>query len=550
MNSLPYEIVKNIIVSLDRHDRLNCLTLCKSWHRAIIDVLYIDVSFKKISHFRSFLHSITHHFKNLSPGLNVKSIKLGIDYRSGENTEQNRMCFTEFELLARHCPNTTELQFDLPMYWNYMLELNFDRLWLKLRKMPDTNGGIVTRAVLLSMGKRLEHYALDTVGSTNQISRQKVYDDLSLCGDLKTVLIRARSLSLTISDVTKMISTNKNLKDLSLYTRIERDTLGSSEQDSMIVQPSTIKHLKSFACIVHCQNHPILEYIRTNIKELDKVVFDIQGFRRRDENSVDLAIDEISRAIILDEILELFYSPTEHETKRNDFLLQAKHLRIRVGETTPAFLDNLLTSLVCMTSHLYNTYSTSASIAIDYIQDFPSDIQSFSDTHFLPSHIVHHKFSIISPYAPDEEHTTAFADLQRATLPIVGFINKVSIGLIRTESIIRPASFHCIDSVLDHFKSARIISFSCNKLVSNKSRLPWRTHYILECGTYRPDSPHVALQHLSVIGGELSAGSIAYLVKNCPSLTSLTIDRSLYNAQTLLIIDYICLSRNICLINQ
>ncbi|CAO3703224.1 unnamed protein product [Rhizopus stolonifer] len=547
MDGLPYEIIKNIVLSLDNQDQLRCLTLCKTWYKTVLDIIHVDVAFKKLVYFRQFLHSITHHYKGQLPGINVKTIYLNIDYNSDENLREKRMNFTEFELLARHCPKVTELKFNQSYYWKFLLQLDFCTHWQYLNRIPDIDSGPISRAVILMMGKRLVRYGIDMVGSIHEMSKKTVMEDIQLCGDLRSIKIKSNSTRFRIRDVTDMIKRSKNIEQFELLTKVDKDdTSTDDEQYSREVIAEGLKNLKYLTCLIDVQNHPMLEYIRDHINNLERISFQVKVQRPVGEDGMNLTIAEITRAVILDEILDLFYCPAKRDSqKKAECKLQTKQLRIDVGETSFAFLDNLFTSLVCMTSHLYETYSTTVAIYIDYIQDVDQYVSSYSDTTFHPTHIVRHDFHVKYPFDLEFDGVDVFSKIQRSSQPIVSFIDMVSINLTIKEPILKDAQFHTFDLVLEHFKNVKTLHFTCKNLISTGKHSTERDFYTLDCTADKKNTIHTELKHLTVKGGNMSGLCIAYLFRRCPNLATLSIDRNKYDQHDLLIIDYICLQRNI-----
>ncbi|KAG1397938.1 hypothetical protein G6F60_008686 [Rhizopus arrhizus] len=558
MDQLPYEVIKQISLFLNKSDRVKCLTICKAWYKTLLDLIYADVKFIKLASFRQFLYYITHHSSKLKLGVKVRTVKFKIDFNTEYNQKQKKLVFTEFELLARHCPNVTELKFDSIIFWQFLVLLNFDFYWNNLKKLPDFNGGLISRKVLDRLSDRLTTYGINTPLVLESVEKDEIIEDLSKQKKLQSIKIIHLATSFTIKDVSRIIREHKELESLLLWIRVKKEARQEDDVNEGLEEDTDINkeqhYLKILGCIIDCRNHPWITYIRNNFTALDTLSFKVNLPAIRHDGTGSAIARQITRAVILDDILDLFYSPNRlgsnsgNGDKSNRTLcpykLNLKKLMIDFDAAGLAFLDNYLTSLVCMTAHLYEIRTTTASICVDFVEEGQySDVAMSSITEFLPMQRIHHAFSIYFPCDISASITQKMFRLKHTTEPIVSFITELTIRDTRKDANSDLVRYHYIDIILDHFTRLDTLEYVLTEPFKNYKAETYRNE--IDYKEANVNTKHYALKHLIIKGGMMAIRAFPYILNKCPNLSTVSINMHKYDEESALIFSYLCLERGI-----
>ncbi|CEG79342.1 hypothetical protein RMATCC62417_13825 [Rhizopus microsporus] len=554
---LPSEIIKSIALYLNKVDRLSCLTLCKAWYKTLINLIYEDVTFKTLKSFRIFLHTITHHSNVLRPGRAVRTIQMNIDSMDECNFGEKEMVFTEFELLARHCPFVTQLTFRFPHYWRFLHELDLDHHWLYLSKLSDSDGSGKSRKTMVSLGHRLTTYGIDTSLSLSSygITREHILQDISMLPSLKAIRLKSKYFHLYIQDIVHIFREHPQLEELSLWVKMKT----APDTDDIPTYSNKEQHIHTLGCLIDNTQHPWIPFIKRNFSYIDTLAFQV-AYQRNQEGIVQPMSDR-TKADILDSILGLFhneYMASSQDTHK----LSVRRLHINLGKAGGLLLAIYMSSIIYMTSAAYVHFTISTSLHINFIHDFFEHMpMANSETEFLPLQSqVHHSFNIVHPFDPMDNNQGLIEHLKLATESLTYYITELTIKETRKYMATFSLGFQCLDTILEHFTYLKTLTFVLSNTYlfddsDNSSSSLGEIDEVTYVGevtlSHLDASTHIkhdTLTSLTVKEGKMNTKVFSYLFNKCPHLSSLSIRKYGYDEESLLILECLCLENNVNLV--
>lgn len=254
---IPFEIVRNISGYLLKKEMLECLTVCKSWYRAMFESLYGSVTIKTCGSFRAFLYVIAHH--ELTPGKFVRKMELYI-----EDFNERPVTFTEFELLTRYCINLHELLFSHNKYWRCMNELNLSNVWLHLAKVP-----ISRNRLSLQVCNKMKDRLQEVVFFEHDQSIMSFISSPS--PKLLKAEITTRFLLLKTSTVKSLHLCAPRLQELSLMVCMENINETNAAASVIPLIEKHNNHIQTLKCIIHHPDSAWFPIIKSTYHNVDKL---------------------------------------------------------------------------------------------------------------------------------------------------------------------------------------------------------------------------------------------------------------------------------------
>ncbi|KAI7866481.1 uncharacterized protein EV154DRAFT_488545 [Mucor mucedo] len=526
LKQYPFEVLFAIASNLEKKDQLTFLTVCKAWYRPLLESIYNQVEIDNLKTFRSFLVSITHH-RHL-PNLYVRKLKLpsttGI-YEWDQN--ERSMTFTEFELLARHCTNLTEISFFGNGYWAWMNKLDLSKLWLRLTKLPLSFGVQDSYHVFQSMATRLVSFEL----GMNFPGPFYVMNLLPLMNNLQTIYIHDRKLSMDLSCLKNI----KYLRNLTLLTNVS-----PNKYDIHPVQPN----LKTLTCAIDDPNSnwfPILKALYKNIICV----------------SIYLIVDKHNTG---DKLLRMIGAVLDmiHDTN----IQQVKTFFPNIDDFALA-----VESAIMDTVYDYTIWDKSGTLSTINL-----DIRYFDHSGFVFSHnsfesvfsrqnVQEHVFKLATS-RPDDSNCNYEVDFLVDIIkpPINLQLKKLSVtiatSLYHTRlPEIKDTRLFYLDTTLDHFPYLDSFTLIVDvKEVNPNSKSKIWTDRVncteLTISNFRLRKPHSFIHFLTIQSAKINRSVYHYLFKFCRYLWKLhLVDCHFSDDETVIALEYLCLQNHVELRN-
>lgn len=525
LKQYPFEVLFAIASNLEKKDQLSFLTVCKAWYRPLLESLYNQVEIDNLKTFRSFLVSITHH--RHFPNLYVKKLKL--PSTTGINDwDQNERCvtFTEFELLARHCTNLTELSFFGNGYWAWMNKLDLSKMWLRLTKLPLSFGVKDSYYVFQSMATRLVSLEL----GINFSAPLYVMDLLPLMNNLQTVYIHDRKLLIDLACLKNM----KHLRNLTLLTKV-----APNHYDTHLAQPD----LKIFTCAIDDPNSTWFAILRTLYKNVDNV-------------SLYLVVDQHNTG---DKLLRMVGAVLDMIHVTN--IQQVKTFFPNIDDFALA-----VESVIMDTVYDYTIWDKSGVLSTINL-----DVKYFDHSGFVFSHnsfesvfsrqnVQEHVFKLATS-RPDDNHRNYEVDFLVDIIksPINLQLKKLSMTIATSLYYtrlpeIRDTRLVFLDTILDHFPNLDSFTLTVDVKEVNPDSKPKIWNGRANCteltiSKLLPKKSHSFIHVLNIQSVKINRSVYHYLFKFCRYLWKLHLTDCYFNDdETIIALEYLCLQNHVELV--
>lgn len=517
--NLPFEIFKNIFSHLETIDLLCVLTVCKKWYRPVYETLYSSVDIRSERSFRAFLYTIAHH--ELKFGDHVKKLSLIPEDKSMYGNSRS-ISFTEFDLLARHCPALEELYFHDPRYWKFLNFLDWDTTWLHLRRIPSANGGHASFRVYCKLGERVSDLEIGTFLQHSDLTTM-----LSQLTQLKELTLNKYTLDPINTDILNTIHRESpQLEHLMLKTRIDR-----RKTTLTTLPPDT---LKSLACYIYSPDSPWFSLIQSyysHISVLSLYILETDQERAYDtlfamfhNLGLDHQLeDNNSSSSSLDYFKPLIDLYTHSSIPRIDVLFQ-KFIKMPQ-------LEQLFKSLV--------QSSTTFSIGFTYydsddVEEF-SHLQNMTERNLFISTTKlndkqHHTVQYHSPIPPEQDEMLIFHHL-----PGTHLVTELTLTRKMVSEYQRSKVF--LDELLYEFPRLQKMAVGCDRescgLAYSISNLDFTKRQ------------HLCLEELTFTCVRIYPLVLTFIIENCPRLTHLNMIECDMDEVAVMALDYFCLQQHI-----
>jgi hypothetical protein len=525
LNQFPFEVLYRIAGNLEKKDQLSFLTVCISWYLPLLESLYNQVEIENLKTFRSFLVSITHH-RHL-PNLHVKKLKLPSTTGVYE-WEQNERCmtFTEFELLARHCINLTEISFFGNGYWTWMTKLDLSKLWLRLTKLPLSFGVQDSYLVFQSMAARLVSLEL----GMSFPAPFTVMDLLPLMNNLQTIYIHDRKMVIDLACLQKI----KHVQHLTLLTNV-----AAISHNLLPVQPN----LKTFTCAIDDPNSNWFSVFKTLYKDINAASIYLIVDKHNTGDKLLKMIGAILDMIHVTNIQQVktFFPDTD------DFALAVES----------AIMDTVYDYTIWDKQGLPSTIS----LDIKYYDHsgFVFSHNSF-ESIFSRERIQEHVFKLATS-RPDESNSNYevdfLVDIIKApiNLQLTHLAITIATSLYYTRlPEIKETRLVFLDTILDHFPhlDSFTLVVDVKEVNPNSKSKYWidRVNYTeLTIRNSLSRKPHSFFRVLNIRSAKINRSVYHYLFKSCRYLSKLHLTDCYFNDdETVIALEYLCLQHHVELI--
>ncbi|KAK4513644.1 uncharacterized protein ATC70_005648 [Mucor velutinosus] len=532
---IPFEVVRHISRYLSTKEMLECLLVCKSWHRPMFESLFNLVTIKTCRSFRAFLYVIAHH--ELTPGKFVKTLELYI-----EDFNERPVTFTEFELLSRYCSNLNELMFSHNKYWRCMNDLDLSTIWLHLRKVPISRNR-ASLEVCIKLKDRLEQVAF-------YAQDQSILFFMTTsphCPRLLKMDVATCHLLLTTDALKSIHVCAPLLRELSLMVCMENI---SDPPPPLSLVDRHMNHVQELKCLIHHPDSAWFPIIKATYYDIDKLTMIISNVTPR---HAGYTARQHTKFEIVRSLIDLIKSTS-----------------IRELEMDFKFVDDISFLQAATATLLYdqcNDLGTAMPVSVKASFVVPGDFDCHhqflakltrSETHEQQKR-AHHQLEyrfIRESDEEDDEHNVSELDLLAYTIisPINKLVTELSLdigigGDFLWSSVITKKRCVCFDQVLSYFTHLESLTLS--------------SHLYEFCGDCMQSdvkvtvsSPVKNAKHKSLIALTVKNISIdkcvyQYLFKNCVQLSTLRLIDCQIDDETTLILECLSLESDVLLeINQ
>lgn len=521
----PFEVLYTIASNLEKKDQLSFLTVCKAWYRPLLESLYNQVEIDNLKTFRSFLVSITHH-RHL-PNLHVKKLKLP-STTGTYDWELNERCmtFTEFELLARHCINLTEISFFGNGYWAWMNQLDLSRLWLRLTKLPLSFGAQDSYHVFRSMAARLVSLEL----GMSFPAPFNVMDLLPLMNNLRTIYIHDRKMAIDLSCLQNI----KQVQNLTLMTNV-----APSYYDLLPIQ----HNLKVFTCTIDDPNSNWFSVLKALYKDIDAV-------------SIYLIVDKHNTG---DNLLKMVGAILDMIHVTN--IQQVRTLFPNTDDFSLAVESAIMDTVYDYTIWDEHGFTSSISLEIKFYDHsgFIFSHNSF-ESIFSRERIQEHVFKIATSRPNDNNgnyEVDFLVDIIKApiNLQLKQLVITMATSLYYTRlPEIKDTRLIFLDTILDHFPHLDTFTLvvDIKEVNPNKKSKPWIdfvNYTELTIRNIPSRKPHPFIRVLNIRSAKINRSVYHYLFKSCRYLSKLHLTDCYFNDdETVIALEYLCLQNHVELI--
>jgi hypothetical protein len=540
LQDLPFEVVQKIVENIDRKYKLHSLILCKSFYQPCLESLYHHVTITHLDQFRSFLLAITHH--RHQPNLHVKRLDLDIsdlwslNYVIPESYERPMM-FTEFELLARHCINLTQLHFPNSMFrcWKFLQELDLQKFWPRLVKLPPLIHYNSSFQVYQDMANRLVQ--LDISGPFRiSINLEKLIPHMR---NLETVIINDMQVTLDTNFVYHLSNTHPHLRHLNLWT-----TLKTASNSSSI--DTTTAALKTLICEIDRLDSTWFSLFNTIYRNTDSLTMTVRAPGREEE--IIAPILYTIQSTNIKQLKSIFRNLKDFASFAENLVLetvygydvwdQSSSSTISLNLNYQDYLHRLRNKLVSQFSRRKNKIATHE-FTLDCEVDKEID---YNPITYLSKHILKKPIHL---------------QLTRMTLTRNYKLHANMLGDSRKYCYTRSVF---LDSALDYFPNLEYLTIAFDlETEDSPLKIGWtiiplpkyNVDFNFQKVTLSSNKPaiipqHYSLRYLKIKSSTIDRSVYYYLFKKCPNLSILCIqDCRLKDDETLIALEYLCLEHNV-----
>lgn len=531
---IPFEVVRNISEYLSKKEILECLTVCKSWYRAMFESLYGSVTIKTCRSFRAFLYVIAHH--ELTPGKFVRNMELYI-----EDFNERPVTFTEFELLTRYCMNLHELLFSHNKYWRCMNELNLSNVWLHLAKVP------VSR-------NRLSLQVCNKIKDRLQEAAFFEHDQsiLSFISSPSPKLLKAeittRSLLLKTSIVKSLHLCAPLLRELSLMVCMENINETNAAASVIPLIDKHNNHIQTLKCLIHHPDSAWFPIIKSTYHNVDKLTLVVNNILPKLSG---YTVRRYTKFEIVRSIIDLIKYTNIRQLKM-DFRY-VDDISFMQAATATLLYDHCNES-----TNIKTSVSVKSSFVIpddfDYSCRFKSKLTTTSEQSGNQK-VVHQELDYRFMRDPDEEDEDSnVSEVDLLEYAIIRPINKLVVelsldigigGEFSWSNIITKKRAIYLDQILNYFSNLESLTLTstfyefCGGCLQNDIRFT--------LSTSSTKINYKSFKSLTANSISVDKCIFQFLFKNCPTLKELTLIDCQLDEVTILILECLSLEADVLL---
>ncbi|KAI8359973.1 hypothetical protein BD560DRAFT_405081 [Blakeslea trispora] len=526
---LPYEVVFSISQFMSIEDKLSSLTVCRTWYRPVFESLYTHVHLSSLQSFRAFLYIVAHH--PLLPGSQVRKLCLYIEPRESFDFRERPMTITEMEILARYCYNLDSFFFHDHWYWYCLDQLELTQLWPRLRRLPTARYSKTALRVFEKLGDRLTDLCINCPA----MSFEKISRLLSCMHQLETVSIRVRSMKLDIELLDEIHAAVPQLKHLDLQTQM--------------LDTEILRQLQKPVC------YPLVS-LQCNIYKPDSVWFTLIKSRYTHLKSLSIHvlrkfIDDFPSAEEAMECIEPIFDLIKHSS------IQQINIHIRHPYDHP-FIENYTLGLVHAYSVLSSQSIPSISICFRYFdwtesissessyitREIPEVLDSSTTVHKKTTyHTISFEFGIGEDYDFDEMNVLSTWLAKPINFLVTHLKLERQIREIDYVGKVRPLF---LDTVLTHFP--QLISLTFSRRIKLKKGIKDADTAFLTLLDRKDKTRHDHIRYLYIEDVKIDSYIYRYLFKYCPHIVRIELVNCFLDEETVLALEYYCLSNDVTLI--
>lgn len=528
---IPFEVIRHISRYLSTKETLECLSVCKNWHRPMFESLFNSVTIKTCRSFRAFLYVIAHH--ELTPGKFVKTLELYI-----EDFNERPVTFTEFELLSRYCSNLNELMFSHNKYWRCMNDLDLSTTWLHLRKVPISRNR-VSLEVCTKLKDRLEQVAL----YAQDKSILSFMTTSPKCPRLLKMDVATCHLLLTIDGVRLIHNCAPLLRELNLMVCMENI---SDPPPALPLLDRHMNHVQELKCLIHHPDSAWFSIVKSTYYDINKLTMIISNITPR---HAGYTARQHTKFEIVRSLIDLIKSTT-----------------IRELEMDFKFVDDISFLQAATATLLYdqcNNLATTMPVSVNASFVAPGDFDChhrFLAKLTTPEPYEHEKrahhqleYRFIRELDEDgDEHNVSELDLLAYTIirPINKLVTELSLNIgiggdFLWYNVVTTKRCVCFGQVLSYFANLESLTLSSDLYGLSGSSLQSDIKFTVSSPV--KNIKHQSLTALTVKNISIEKCVYQYLFKNCTQLSTLKLIDCQIDYETTLILECLSLESDVLL---